>query len=774
MKKAIIILVAAFLSLGMQAQTAPQLTADNIGDVVKAMTLREKATILVGSHRESTTHWATYVKGAAGCTIAFPRLGITPLLLCDGPAGLRIAPTRPYDSRDFRCTWFPGGTLLAATWSPGAVGRVASALGNEVLEHGADLLLAPGMNIMRNPLGGRNFEYYSEDPVLSGLTAAAYINGVQSQGVGVIPKHFIMSNQEAQRYGNDARVGQRALRELYLRNFEVMLAKSSPWIVMSSYNRVNGVMTSESRDLLTTVLRDEWGYKGAVVSDWRGGFDPVWRGNKTDRVANIKAGNDLIMPGEEVDVNTIEEAVKSGKLSEEDVDRSVARVLGVVVKSPRYKGYKYSNAPDLQAHAAVVRKEAAEGTVLLSNNGVLPLASDVRKVALFGVASYAPQPGGKGSGRVNSRYTVSLVEGMRKSGYVVDSSLLGFYDDYISRAVTDTALQYTGCNKSTVPREPVVGAGEIARTAADDDVAVITLQRLSSEGGDRLASDFCLRDGEERLLADVAAAFHKAGKRVVVVMNVCGPMETTSWRDSVDAILLPWLPGQEFGFTVADLLSGKSFPSGKLPMTWPKALADVPSTANFPLEGRGTLTDKAHPELQGVSTLGYTNYEEGIYVGYRYFDSFNREVAYPFGFGLSYTSFGYGGLRVSADGDSIVVSVTVTNEGLRDGKEVAQLYVSAPKGAVEKPAQELKAFAKTHTLKPGESETLTMRVGKRWLASFVEKKSAWVSDAGVYTFRIGSSSRDIRLKAALRLPRYTEKVHNVLAPAEPIKMNAVK
>lgn len=767
MKKAIIILVTAFLSLGMQAQTAPQLAEDNIPDVVKAMTLREKATIVVGSHRESTTHWWTYVKGAVGCTIAFPRLGITPAVICDGPAGLRINPNRPFESRKYYCTWFPSGVLLASTWSPEVVERVASAIGNEVLEYGTDVLLAPGMNIMRNPLGGRNFEYYSEDPVLSGLTAAAYINGVQSQGVGACAKHFAVNNQEAQRYGNDARVSQRAMRELYLRNFEIMLSKSSPWFVMSSYNRLNGTMTSESRDLLTTVLRDEFGFRGTVFTDWNGGYDGIWREWGTDRAANIRSGNDLIMPGEEVDVNTIEAAVRDGSLSEELLDESVSRVLEMIVKTPRYKGYQYSNTPDLKAHAATVRRESAEGVVLLQNRGALPLAPSIKKVALFGVASYDPLPGGKGSGAVNNLFTVSLVEGMRGAEYVVDDTLVSNYTDQIEHARTDTTLTYRVGDKGIVTREIDFAPADIARAAGRNDVAIVTLQRLAGEGGDVPASAFGLRPEERRLVDNVSAAFHAVGKRVVVVLNTCIPIETASWRDAPDAILVPWTCGQEFGYTVSDVLTGRSFPSGKLPMTWPLRLEDVPSTVNFPLDGVGTKKG-THPELRNVRNVGYTEYAEGIYVGYRYFDSFNRSVAFPFGFGLAYTSFRYSDLQLVDYGDDVVALVKITNVGQREGKEVAQLYVSAPKGAVEKPAQELKAFGKTRTLKPGESEVLTLRVGKRWLSSFDTARSEWVSDAGVYTFRIGSSSRDIRLKAALRLPKYTEKVHNVLAPTEPI------
>lgn len=763
MKRIWITLCAAVLCLGTTAQTAPQLTVNNIDKVVKAMTLKEKVMMVMGSHDGSPNNTDQLLPGSATCTIAIPRLGIPAIVFCDGPAGLRIPPTRGGDTLTYYCTHFPIGTFLASTWSDEAVSRIGAAIGNESLEYGNDVLLAPGANLMRNLLCGRNFEYYSEDPVLSGLMVGAYINGLQSQGIGAALKHFCFNNQETQRLGTDARVSQRAARELYLRNFEIAIKKSNPWTVMSTYNKVNGVMTSERYDLLTTILRDEWGFKGMVMTDWDAGYDPVWRDNKIDVVANMKAGNDFILPGRAADEKTLEEAVKSGRLSEKVLDQNVKRVLEMVVKLPHFRGYKHSDRPDLKAHAALTRATGSEGTVLLKNDGALPLAADVKRVALYGIASYKPLAGGTGSGDVNRAYTRSLLDGMRDCGYMVDSDLADTYAAYMDSASVKKALQIRTSPGGMVYREALFSTDEIAKTAEANDMAVITLQRLSGEGEDRMAPDFYLQECEQQMVRDITKAFHKLGKKTVVVLNIGGVVETASWRDVPDAILVPWQCGQEFGDIVADMLSGKAVPSGKLPMTFPVDVRDAPSAKNFPLNGYDEC-DGNKKGYQKRRNVGYTEYEEGIYVGYRYFDSFDKPVAYPFGFGLSYTTFGFSDLTAKERGKSVILSVTVTNTGTRAGKEVAQVYVTAPKGDIAKPAQELKAFAKTRLLQPGESETLTMTVDKQWLASFVEAQSAWVADAGIYTFRVGSSSRDIRATTALKLGRLVENVHDVLAP----------
>lgn len=780
-------LLAAGALTAATAQTAPQLRADNIEEVLKAMTLQEKIELCVGTHRQSDVSqggkYADVVAGVAGATMGIPRLGIPYTLLADGPAGLRINPIRPYDSNTYYCTHFPIGTCLASSWNTDLVASVGSAIGDEVHRYGADVLLAPGVCIQRNPLCGRNFEYYSEDPVLAGNIAAAYINGVQSQGVGTSIKHFAFNNQETLRLGNDAIVSPRAAREIYLKNFEIAIKKSQPWTVMSSYNLVNGRMTSERRDLLTTILRDEWGYKGIVMTDWGGGRDPLRRPQKgiakdgltsfsgeADRVANIAAGNDLIEPGGEDDIQQIEEGIKSGRLSIKDLDESVRRILQYIVKTPHFKGYAYQSDPDLKAHAVVTRNAAAEGTILLENKGVLPLSPAIKQVALYGVAAYKPIAGGTGSGNVNRRYTVSLVEGMRNSGYTVDASITDAYTKYI-KAVDDSIkkLDIEWWRTPPVAEEILPSAADVRKEAIANDIAVITLQRLSGEGDDRTAKDFNLSDKEMRLLSQVTEAFHAQGKKVVVVLNIGGVIESASWKNIPDAILLPWQPGQEFGNSVAEILSGKLSPSGKLPMTWPVAYEDAASSKNFPSEGKGNEFMGDKTQYVNVKNLGYTLYDEDIYVGYRYFDTFNKKVSYPFGYGLSYTQFGYKDVKAVDMGAKVAVSVTITNTGARPGKEVAEVYVTAPKGSVEKPAQELKAFAKTRVLQPGESQTLTMDIDKADLASFNTKQSAWIADSGTYTFKVGASSRDIKGSATLSIKGSKQKVHNVLKPT--MKLN---
>jgi beta-glucosidase len=771
-------------TLPAHAQSVPQLHNDNIESVIATMTLEEKATLVVGDGMDGFSMQpvigssSSIVPGAAGTTKDIPHLGIPPIVLSDGPAGLRINVDRLFDHNKYYATHFPIGTSLASTWNTALVENVARAMGQEVREYGVDVLLGPALCLQRNPLCGRNFEYYSEDPVLSGNIAAAYVNGIQSQGVGTSVKHFAFNNQETQRMGNDVRVSQRAARELYLKNFQICIQKSNPWTVMSSYNLINGTMASENQDLLTTILRDEWGYKGLVMTDWFGGVDPVRRCGKADRSANMKAGNDLIEPGMPKDVDEIVNAVKSGKLDEKYLDQCVRNVLKLALKSQHYKGYTCSNHPDLEAHAKVTREAAAEGTVLLKNDGTLPL-QNIHNIALYGNASYSLIAGGTGSGNVNRAYTISLVEGLRNAGYSVDTNLTNQYVTFLAK------WMYTHPKKSTnvldVPELPVEADITITdEEVKNNDVAIVTLCRISGEGQDRTAENYNLTKKENELVQKVCNAYHKTGKKVIVVLNVGGVMETASWKSMPDAILLPWQGGQEIGNSIADVLSGKTTPSGKLPMTWPISIYDDPTTKNFPIETAKGKTNSTNPQnvlveaatKANLKNVGYTNYEEGIYVGYRYYDTFQKEVSYPFGFGLSYTTFTYGKPVIKDNGKKIDISVSITNTGKFPGKEVAEVYASAPKGGEDKPMQELKAFAKTRTLQPGEKETLSMSINKSDLASFYEKKSSWIVDPGVYTFRIGSSSKDIKVEGKLTLKKMTQRVHNVLKPQ--VKLNVLK
>ena len=770
--KRIATIAISMCTVCMSAQNVLQLREDNIDEVIQAMPLDEKVRILVGTGMKGVSvgmpvigATRSLVPGAAGTTYPIERLGIPAIVFADGPAGLRIDAQRDFYSKTYYCTHFPIGTSLASTWNVPLVEQVGKAIGEEVRDYGVDVLLAPGNNIQRNPLCGRNFEYYSEDPVLSGDMAAAYIRGIQSNGVGTSIKHFAVNSQETKRMGNDARVSQRALREIYLRGFERAISQSEPWTVMSSYNRVNGTYTSESHDLLTKILRDEWGYRGAVVSDWFGG---------KDRTANVNAGNDMIQPGLPNDPDRIMAAVKEGKITEETLDRNVRHILELIAKTPRFRGYQYSDEPDLKAHAQVTREAAVEGIVLLKNDSVLPLAETVKNVAVFGVTSYDIIPGGSGSGNVNRAYTVSLIEGLRNNDYQSDTALLEQYSEYFAQFKKEHANDKVDWwSAAARPGELLFSAEELSAQAVRNDVAILTIGRMPGEGNDRPASDFYLSDAEKQLLTHVADAFHQAGKAVVVLLNIGGAIETDSWKDIPDAILLPWQCGQEGGNSMADVLSGRKYPSGKLPMTFPIDLMDHYSSRNMPMDGATIqLGVGKADDNENRPNIDYTNYDEDIYVGYRYFDTFHKDVSFPFGYGLSYTTFEYGRPCVSADNQIITVSVDVRNAGSRPGKDVAQVYVTAPRGSLEKPSQELKAFAKTRELQPGESETLTMTIPLKDLTSFDERQSAWVVDGGTYTFRIGSSSRDIRAACTAKIKGRKQKVHNVLAPQ--MKLNILK
>ena len=760
MKKISILAMSAAAVLSCAPKGDPQLGKDSLDKVVAAMTLEEKAHLVIGTGMAGSSGEApvvgetrNLVPGAAGTTYPIPRLGIPAIVLADGPAGLRINPLREGDANTYYCTHFPIGTLLASTWNTELVEQVGQAIGNEVLEYGTDVLLAPALNIHRNPLCGRNFEYYSEDPVVSGKTAAAYVRGVQSNGVGTSIKHYALNNQETNRMKNDVRVSPRAVREIYLKGFEIAVKESQPWTVMSSYNFVNGVYTSESKDLQTTMLRDEWGFKGMVMTDWFGGADAA---------AQMWAGNDMLQPGRPGQFEDIVEGVRSGRLSEADLDRNVRRVLELIVKSPRFKGYEFSNKPDLKAHAAVTRQSAVEGMVLLENNGVLPLASEISRVAVFGTTSYDFIAGGTGSGNVNRAYTVSLLEGLRNAGYAIDAELEKTYTKYIKEETERLNPKSDDPMAMFMPKiragEFVPSAGLLDKMVRANDVAIITLGRNSGEFFDRKVADFTLTEQESGMIEAVCAAFHKAGKKVVVILNVGGVIETASWKNLPDAVLLAWQAGQEGGNSVADVLKGVANPSGKLTMTFPVRYEDHASSRNFPIDMAFGMFGK-DKDAEPQRNVDYTEYEEGIYVGYRWFDKQGLEVSYPFGYGLSYTRFEWSEASVKSSRGETAVSVKVTNTGKIPGKDVVELYVAAPQGELDKPVKELKAYAKTRELQPGESQLVTLKVKNSDLASYDESASAWVTDAGHYDFMLGSSSRDIRATLCAEIRGGSEKTN---------------
>lgn len=758
MKKAALTAAMMLSSVSPMAQT-PQLKSNNIDEVIAAMTLDEKIDLVVGAHRQretpppaapgmpdrsknmgdkndafnvkrsqqtvATAFSAGRVPGAAGDVVALERHGITTMVLADGPAGLRIDPTRQGDDKTYYCTAFPVGSTLAASWDVNLTRKVTEAMGNEVREYGCDVLLAPAINIHRNPLCGRNFEYYSEDPLLAGKIASAYIQGIQSNGVGTSLKHFAVNSQETMRNGVNSFVSQRALREIYLKGFEIAVKEAQPWTIMTSYNKVNGVLASENRWLITDVLRKEWGFKGFVMTDW-------WAEENGAR--QIEAGNDMLMPGTLHQCHEIKDAVESGRMDVRFLDDCVRRILKVMVQSPTFNRYKYSNTPDLKAHAEVVRQVGAKGMVLLTNNGnLLPLATK-QKVALFGVASYDALVGGSGSGYVNRAYKVSLNEGLTQAGVKIDNEIAKAYVEHVK---ADKAKHKENFWVVPVVPETTITEAEAQAAAKRNDLAILTICRMAGEGGDRTLTkgDWYLTDLEAQNLKVLSEAFHAKGKKLVVLLNM-GNIIDMSWADSADAILHTWMPGQEAGHSIADVLTGKVSPSGKLPMTIAKNYEAYSSANDF-------------PSSKGVD--GEVDYVEDIFVGYRHFDRKPADIQFPFGFGLSYTTFAYSDLKVTDEGDAVTVKVTVKNTGKRAGKEIVQIYVSAPKEGLVKPVKELRAFAKTETLKPNASETLTMKIAKKDLASYSNYDEAYVLQPGVYTFQAATSSQKTLLSSEIKL-----------------------
>lgn len=639
-------------------------------------------------------------------------------------------------------------------------------MGNEVKEYGVDVLLAPALNIHRNSLGGRNFEYYSEDPLVSGKMAAAMVNGVESNGVGTSIKHFAANNQETNRNTVNTILSERALREIYLRGFQITVKEAQPWTVMSSYNLINGLYTSEDYNLLTTILRKEWGFKGLVMTDWFGGKDAV---------AQMKAGNDLLMPGTAQQKKAILDAVNNGTLDIKILDQNAERIVQYILGSPAYKKYNFSNQPNLTEHAGLVRSAAAEGMILLKNDGqTLPLSTK-NKLAAFGNTSYGFIAGGTGSGDVNEAYTISLVQGLQNSGYTLESELLKAYnshlDDYNSKHPKKDF--FTEIMNPTPSAPEFAGYSSMLSKEADNtDAALITIGRNAGEFRDRKKeNDFYLSAAETSLIKEVAAAYHAKGKKVVVIINTGGVIDIASWSNEVDAILLTWQGGQEAGNAVADILSGKVNPSGKLATTIPVKYEDEYSSKNFP---GVEFPEKATTGMLGMKAIpAEVRYEEGIYVGYRYFNTFNVKPAFPFGYGLSYTSFSYNNLKMSSTqmNGKITASITIQNTGKTAGKEVVQVYITAPGKTMDKPAIELKAFAKTKLLAPGEKQNLTFTLTAADLASFDPARSAWVAEPGEYQVKVGASSLNILQTAKFTLAKeiITEKCNKVMLPEVPVQ-----
>jgi len=746
----------------------PQLGKASIAEVIAAMSLEEKISMLMGEgyfqvelagaqfdeNKRGPVVGQTNrkVPGAAGTTFAVPRLGIPSTVMADGPVGVRIWPTREdAPGQTFHASAFPSATLLASSWDEELMHQVGAAMGYEAKEYGVDVLLGPAQNIHRYPLGGRNFEYYSEDPLLSGKMSAAMVRGIQSQGVGTSIKHFVANNHEWNRNTIDVKVDMRALREIYLRGFEITVKEGKPRTVMTSYNKLNGTYTSEDPWLLTEVLRGQWKYDGLVVTDWFGGMDTL---------AQVRAGNELLMPGTRKEQETLTQALRAGTLDESILERNIARILEYVQRTPAFAGYTNSNRPDLAANARIARTAAADGMVLLKNeHATLPLQTPA-KLALFGQHSYEMSIGGSGSSVVNEAYSISLTHGLHAAGFTTDAALADAYAGHLAEVKRQLPERRSRRQPLLAKFPEYRPAPALLESSAEtNDIAIITLGGIANEGYDRSVADYALSETESQLLASVAKAFHAKGKPVVVLLNIGAEIETISWQGQVDAVLLIWQPGQEAGHAVADVLSGKTNPSGRLTDTFARRLDDYPAAEGFPgvvLLGPDELSVSVHGRR--YDRAAEIEYGDSIWVGYRHFNTRNVDVAYPFGYGLSYTRFAHTDLKLDREhvDDALTASITITNIGDVAGREVVQVYVAAPSGGLETPAAELRAFAKTSLLQPGQSQTLHFALNARDLASFDPAANAWVAASGQYEIRIGASSRDIRQHALFNKPKATQ------------------
>ena len=644
---------------------------------VNDLTLEEKAALTSG-----TNPWSLGNVAAKG----LPNYTIT-----DGPHGLRKAQnTESMDvEENVPATCFPPAAGMACSWNPELVERVGEAMGEECIQEQVAVILGPGVNIKRNPLGGRCFEYWSEDPYLAGHTAVGIVKGVQSKGVGTSLKHFAANNQETDRLRISATISPRALREIYLPAFEYIVKTAQPWTVMCSYNKINGVFSSQNRWLLTDVLRGEWGFKGIVMSDW---------GAVSDRVAALNAGLNLEMPPSNTD-DQIVAAAKDGRIPAAQLDEMAQGMIDLVAKARpamSQDGYRY----DVDAHNEIARRAAVESMVLLKNeDAVLPVAKDAR-IAVIGEFARTPRYQGAGSSLINPTKLTSFLDALEERGVVADFAPGFTLDD----SAQDSALT-----------EQAVSA------AAQADVVLLFLglpAAYESEGFDRTTLDIPAKQVE--VLEAVAAA----NPNVAVVLSN-GSVVSLPWRGRAKAILETWLLGQAGGAALADVIFGDETPSGKLAQTIIDDVNDDPSAMNWPGEE------------------GHVDYGEGVFVGYRYYDTFRKQVTYPFGYGLSYATFDVHDATVAKTGPRTAeVTVTVTNTSDVAGAETVQVYVAPPKAKVARPVHELKGFAKV-ALEPGESKNVTIALDDRAFAYWSERFDDWHVEGGTYAVEIGVSSRDI-------------------------------
>jgi beta-glucosidase len=666
-----------------------------IADLIEEMTLEEKAALCSGAGPWTTT--------------PVERLNVPAMTVTDGPHGVRrVEDVYTFISTSVPATCFPTASCMASTWDVDLIHEIGEAIAEECIALKVDVVLGPGANMKRIPTCGRNFEYYSEDPYLAGEMAASFIKGVQSKGVGTSLKHFAANNQEYQRLTISSQIDERTLREIYLPAFETAVKQSKPWTVMCAYNKLNGTFCSENHKLLVDILRNEWGFDGMVVSDW---------GAVHDRVAALEAGLDLEMPGpSEWRVKAVIEAVRTGKLDETVLDEAVGRILQVIFKAAETKK---GGSFDLQKHHALARQVAGEGIVLLKNNGILPL-KDHKHIAVIGRAAKEAYYQGGGSSHINPTQLDDPYEELEKMAGNTELSYAEGYpkDDSFDQALIDEAVKN-------------------ARSAEVSLLYICLPEDKESEGYDR--SDLDLTSHQVALIKAVT----RVQPNTIVILNNGAPVTMSEWIDGTAAVLEAWMMGQAGGGAIADVLSGKVIPSGKLPETFPLKLIDTPAYINYPGEN------------------GIVRYGEGIFMGYRYYEAKEVPTLFPFGYGMSYTTFDYQNPKVSSqsfrDVDGLTVSVEVRNTGKVAGKEVVQVYVHDHKSRLVRPPKELKGFAKVE-LHPGETKTVTISLDFRAFAYYHPAYNQWITEDGEFDILIGSSSTDIRhtemvtLHSTLELP----------------------
>lgn len=697
---------------------------NNIDKIIKELSLREKASLLSG--------------GDTWQTEAIERLDIPSIFLVDGPHGVRYVADRYHADPAKKATCFPTAVNLAASWDLDLIKEVAEALAVESKARGVDVLLGPGINMKRSPLGGRNFEYFSEDPFLSAELAISFIKSVQENGIGSSLKHYVANNQEHKRFSIDALIDERTLREIYLAAFEKVVKEANPWTVMAAYNQINGDFATQNEYLLKDILREEWGYDNLVVSDW-------WAVH--NRVDALKAGLDLEMPGpDEVNDQKIVEAVKAGEISEELLDQSLKRILDLILKTQ--SSMKEEKELPVEEHHQLARKIAGETIVLLKNQGkVLPLTESklAEKESLLVVGELAQKVRYQGIG----------------SSQVNPTRLDNHFEALENRFSESLKVHYTpGYSSEAEPEENENLREKALREAENKDYVVVYAglpDKIEAEGYDR--KDMQLPEEQNKLIKELAAV----NPKVIVVLNNGSAVDLREWIDNVSAVVEAGLPGQAGALALADIIAGDLNPSAKLAETYPLKLEDNPSYLDFP------------------GSNGSVSYGEGIYIGYRYYDKKKKEVLFPFGYGLSYTEFAYRALEAPdhlEEGEKLKLKLLIENTGHFKGKEIVQLYISQENPSLKRAPKELKAFGKIE-LKPGEKDWLELTLDYEDLA-YYHPEAGWIVEADKFKIMIGASARDIKfteeieVQSSLKLKKLNAKTPFEDWLADPLGKTAVE